>query len=164
MTFGNLTITGPDEGITIQGNDREGIFGIGDTYKTVVISNLIITGGKNEPSIEVKSSTTLLTLNNCTIAHNADSAGVSGGYLKINNCTIADNDGGGINNDGVLMLTNSTVSGNRGGAINSGDGSGGDTATIINSTISGNTASSGGAINGNSAAISIINSTIYSNM
>ncbi len=60
--------------------------------------------------------------------------------------TVSGSSGGGILNGGTVTLTNSTVSGN---TASSGSGSGGGiynfgTATLTNSTVSGNTASSGG--------------------
>jgi CSLREA domain-containing protein len=121
-----------------------------------------------------------LTLINVTITKNTVSGvndwggGIySSGPLTINNCTIADNIsgthnayGGGICNNGAMMITNSTISGNiTSGSVGYGGGiyTSGATATIKNSTISGNTATNGGGIFKAGFPVVVINSTISGN-
>lgn len=78
-------------------------------------------------------------------------------------------DGGGISNKENLIITNSSITQNVGNTGGEGDGVGGGinnsegTLTLINSTVSENTAFSGGGINNNQGTITIINSTISGN-
>jgi hypothetical protein len=106
-----------------------------------------------------------LTLNNCTVSDNVSGGGICDDYtdggggiendrgtLTVNNSTVSGNFadfycvGGGINNQyGQVTLNNSTVSGNGvfgfgGGIENRG------TLTLINATISSNSADCGGGI------------------
>ena len=74
------------------------------------------------------------------------------------------NSGGGIYNSGTLTLTNSTVSGNSatsgGGAIFNNNAG---TLTLTNSTVSGNTAFYGGGIYNNAGILILTNSTVSGN-
>jgi hypothetical protein len=74
-------------------------------------------------------------------------------------------DGGGILNVGTLTLTNSTVSGNTSSSGKTPEGGGiinGGTLTLTNSTVSGNNASIGGGIS-NSGTLTLTNSTVSGN-
>ena len=72
----------------------------------------------------------------------------------------ADRFGGGIYNDGTLSVINSTLSGNS--AANGGGISNYGTLSILNSTLSGNPANYGGGIY-NDGTLSVINSTLSGN-
>ncbi len=103
---------------------------------------------------------------------NDDGGGVfNNGTLTLKNVVVrnnqADDDGGGIRNNGTITIIDSTVANNTsigtsptsggGGLINTGT-----SATIINSTFSGNTAKNGGAIR-NDKNLELINSTLSGN-
>lgn len=149
----NLTISGPGaDVIRVSGLNNSRVFSIG--AGNVTISGLRITQGfASGAGGGVVVDDANLTLNNCLINNNdAESGGgllVAGGTLTVTNSTISGNssavEGGGISVRGsgsTLVLTNSTISGNQapnGGGISVDFGG---TATILNSTISGNGISS----------------------
>lgn len=92
------------------------------------------------------------------------------GNLTLNDTTIKEGnatgettgEGGGIYNSGTVTLTNSTVSGNT--ASSGGGGICNDgTVTLTNSTVSGNTAASDGGGIENFGTLTLINSTISDN-
>src|SRR5450759_3961866 len=94
----------------------------------------------------------------------------AGASLTLNNLTIANGiaaGGGGIFNNGTATITNSTFSGNSApGNFGGGiNNSGGSTLTITNSTFSGNSAAGGfgAGIYTNSGTLTITNSTISGN-
>jgi hypothetical protein len=124
----------------------------------------------------------LVVAKNVTIKNNSgESTTVSGGgasrVFNINagktasivGLTITNgsaNNGGGISNSGTLTVVNSTISGN---TATAGSDAGGiansGTMTLVNSTVSGNSsASSGGGIKTDGVALTIINSTITKNL
>ncbi len=116
------------------------------------------------------------SLSNLTISKGRGAGGIANfGALRVNASTITDNSadfaGGGIRNEGALTVVASTISNNSaafGGGISSGvQTSETATAKIINSTISGNTATSlgGGIYNGNitDESFTIRSSTIAGN-
>jgi hypothetical protein len=70
--------------------------------------------------------------------------------------------GGGIANGGTLTVVQSTISGNTANGGGGGISNNGGTLTIINSTISGNTASQGGGIQ-NVGTVTLVNTTINAN-
>lgn len=155
--------------------------------KTVNISGLTIANG-NQGGISNNQG--VLTINNCVITGNSGSAGVfnSGARLTIVNSTISNNTSGGIDNQillqgpnpsipSFLTVNNSTISGNSstgsfGGINNLTASNGAATATITNSTISGNTTSNTDgcagiknvAIIGGTATLMLTNSTVYGNI
>ncbi len=91
---------------------------------------------------------------------------ISGGELSLNEVTITGGTaefGGGIRNDGTLTLINSTVSGNT--ATNTGGGIyNNGTVTLTNSTISGNSAGTdGGGILNSGGIVTLTNSTVSGN-
>ncbi|MBL4672163.1 MAG: hypothetical protein JKX81_07865, partial [Arenicella sp.] len=124
-----------------------------------------------------------LTLKNIRIAGgDVDGRGgglyvVSGGELILSNCTVIDNradTGGGIaNQDSSILISDSAVLNNHafepgsgtGGGIDIRSVSGSASATVIDSTISANTARIGAgiSINGEDSSTSVINSTISDN-
>ena len=94
--------------------------------------------------------------------------GPSPGYLTIADTIISDNSEHGVYNDGgYVTILNSTISGNsagEGGGIYTGGGKLPGNLTVINSTISGNFASSdGGGIASFFSGLTIVNSTISGN-
>jgi hypothetical protein len=85
--------------------------------------------------------------------------------LTITNGTSGES-GGGVSNAGTLTVVQSTISGNTASAGGGGGGisNNGGTVTIINSTISGNTAGVGGGIlNTTPGTVTLVNSTINAN-
>ena len=115
-----------------------------------------------------------LTISNGNAGSNDTGGGgiLNNGKLTVTGCTIASNSaamslknqGGGIFNAGTLNLYSSTVSDNK-----ASDGAGifndGGTVTIVNSTFSGNTATTngGGIYNSATGTLSLTNSTISNN-
>jgi hypothetical protein len=88
--------------------------------------------------------------------------------LTVANCVISDNSGSGVQNlSAPVTIINTTISGNsagEGGGINTGGGKLPGNLTVINSTISGNFASSdGGGIASFFSGLTIVNSTISGN-
>ena len=83
---------------------------------------------------------------------------------SVNNPAVA---GGSIYNLGTLTIVNSTVSANTAGGISGGGGGifSAGTLTIVNSTVSGNTASIGAGIDnaGDASTVTITNSTFSGN-
>ena len=104
-----------------------------------------------------------------------DGAGLymeQGMHVTIKNSTFSDNhaagNGGGILNEGVLTLIDSTVSGNSAAGENGGGGIQNSSGiTITNSTISNNSATGAGASGGGMASnggATITNSTFFGNV
>jgi hypothetical protein len=177
----DVTITGPGaEHLSVSGNNESRVFWIA-AEKTVSIAGLTITGGYrdyshygdmngggilNEGTLMVTRSTIFrnildegcgggiwnggtLTIHDGTIADNrADhGAGIyNTGVMEISQSSLVQNDagkqesdGGGIHNRGTLRITHSTISRNHGdgrggGIFNSGSA----TLTILHSTVSSN--------------------------
>jgi hypothetical protein len=101
-----------------------------------------------------------LTLINSTVRNNQGGGiyGFGAVNITIDNSTFKDNGFGVSVLAGELRITNSTFSGNQGSAIKVDEA----TATIVNSTLSGNTADRGAGI-WSYAGVAIINSTIMAN-
>jgi len=143
---GTLTVTHS----MFSGNGEAGI----DSSGTLVVTDSIFSGNGSDG---IDSSGTL-TVTNSTVSgngyrgiHNSD------GWLMVTNSTVSGNGGTGIDNyGGWLTVTNSTVSDNSSSGI---DNSSYGSLTVLNSNISGNTGS--GIYNG--GALTVINSTFYSN-
>ena len=180
----NITISGP--GLLTVARDQQAadfrIFNIPPSH-TAEIDGLTITGGSLVGNGGGISSGATLTISNCAISGNSilttdglqhSGAGIYNvGTMTIVNSTVNNNQaliggffppsGGGISSDvGTLTIQNTTISENTvagsgwgGGVYNAGS------LTAINSTIRGNTASSGGGIFGGGATI--INCTISGN-
>ncbi len=116
-----------------------------------------------------------LTLRNVVVQNNqanADGGGIlNDGTLTIENSQVRNNktedDGGGIRNNGTITIINSTIADNESVGTSPTSGGGGlintaASATIINSTFSGNTAKNGGAIR-NDTNLELINTTLSGN-
>jgi len=157
-----VTIIGPGARlVAIDGASLVRVFFVDSA--DVSISGLTITNGNpfnaNGGAILNQGN---LTLTACTISNSktSDSSGGNGGGLfngsnataSLVDCTISGNTaesfGGGVYNDGTFSATNCTFSGNtalRGGGLISRFNGGVSSSTILNCTITNNTASSTGA-------------------
>jgi HYR domain. len=148
----DLTINGPGVfSIIVSGNQASRVFEIASEV-TVAISGLTISDGS---------------------AINDGGGILNAGSLTITNVVVSNNSatgGGGINNSGTLTINTSTLSGNSalhgGGVFNSNGG----VVMIVDSTLSGNTATTlgtggGGGIltAGIDSTLTIINSTLSGN-
>jgi hypothetical protein len=186
LTSGNmlitetLTIQGPGAGLlTVSANNNGSVFHVdpGSGNQAVSISGMTITQA-NEPCVYLVSyPPSHVTISGCKFTGNSDSAvleTVPGASLAIVNSTISGNSG---TIDGMIHLyrpqafsiQNSTISGNHdhnGGAISIYGTVPPNSATILNCTLCGNSASNdGGAVwlvnfGGN---LAIQNSTIVNN-
>ena len=168
---GTLTLTSSTVSSNTAGDDGGGIHNSG----TLTLTGSTVSGNtamdRNGGGIKNIST---LTLTDSTISGNTASNGGgihNSGTLTLTNSTISGNtvigpaaNGGGINNNiaGILTLTNSNISDNTGGV------GGGlinwSTADLVNSTISGNTASGeGGGIWNFEGTLNLTNSTVSGN-
>ncbi|WP_411844622.1 choice-of-anchor Q domain-containing protein [Roseibacillus persicicus] len=187
----DLAINGPQERITISGDNQTRHFYI--PLSTVSLSNLNLIDGDSIKGGALEVEQSILTLTNCDISNNVSSA--NGGAinserseLTLTNCSISDNSasgrGGGIfaygtRNDGSqLILSNCEVSGNTTSSTQNIVTSGGGIATdsldlvnIENSLLSGNSATSttrnrgiaGGLLSNSTGELLIENSTFVDN-
>ncbi len=165
LTSGELLITDAvniqglgAEQLTISGNNTSRVFKIDSNSDiNVTIESLTITGGQTSAGDD----------------NNDDGAGIwNRENLTLKNVVVIGNqavdDGGGIRNDGEINIINSTVADNTsvgtsffsggGGLINTQ----GASATVVNSTFSGNTAENGGGIR-NDGTLNIYNTTLSDN-
>ena len=194
----DVTISGPGaDRLSINGNQAGYgcVFGIAHD-NTVTISGLTITNGH----CGIYSDHASLTVTNCVVTANKGDSSVGGigidnslgpaapikrgnardgrraytnhpaGFpmLAVANCVISDNSGSGVQNlSAPVTIINATISGNsaaEGGGINTGGGKLPGNLTVINSTISGNFAfSDGGGIASFFSGLTIVNSTISGN-
>jgi hypothetical protein len=174
----NLTVAGPNAALlTVSANDASQVFSIGSGL-TVAISGLTITHGMAAHGGGIFNAGTL-TLKQVTVAHNTATT-TTGGSGACGGDMFNDGSGGGIENHGMLTLTASTLNDNRagppdftglhpsscGGGI---DNETGATLTVINSTVSHNSANAasygsgqGGGIS-NRGNLTVISSTISQN-
>lgn len=145
----SMTITGPEGGITIGGNNASRVFNIDSG--TVTLSDLTVTGGNatNGGGITNFGS---LTLSRCTIAGNTvtgDGGGVySTGSVTATNCTFHNNhayQAGGLGvESGSALVVACTFTGNTGRYSGGGIASQtGVTMTLYNSILAGNAAQYG---------------------
>lgn len=163
--FTNLTILGPGpEVLTVQAGGAFRIFETSSGSDTINISGLTLRGGApaaGPGGAIFLQATDTLNLGDCVVTGNQvannDGGGIfSRGTLNVDGCVITDNHvssgvgrGGGIASEGDLTLRNSLISGNTaanpsedGGGIAVVDGS----FLMVNSTVSGNSATNGGGI------------------
>jgi uncharacterized repeat protein (TIGR01451 family) len=170
----DLTITGPNAGLAISGNNSSRIFHV-QNGNTVSISNLTFTGGSASVGGAIFNKGDL-TIRNCTFTGNKavgsggaggaidSEGGGSAGSLTVINSTIsgnnADGDGGGIFNTGnsTALLTNVTITNNVADANADDEGLGGGLAqlsasnlTLNNTIIAGNFRATGEAVIPNGA-------------
>ncbi len=135
-------------------------------------------GGGILISVHPPGNTVILALNDSTLASNhADGGGGGGlfsdhGTVSLNNTIVSGNvakqAGGLANSSGTITLNGSTIRDNTavdyegGGLLNEGIGA---TMTVLNSTISGNTAGQiGGGLHNFRGTVALTNSTISGNM
>lgn len=115
-----------------------------------------------------------LTLNRCTVRDNLGETWHGGGIassgsLTVNDSVIAHNDagddGGGIAvSGGLLAVNNSSISDNAAAdEIGGGIHMNGGTATLVNTTVSGNVAALGGGIHVGGGMLTLLNSTVSNN-
>ena len=148
----DLTIQGPGaSSLTISGNNASTVFTVNSG--TVTLDSLTITGGSDANFGGGITNLGTLTVSNCTLSGNFGTQGggiVNGGTLTVSNCTFSGNTangfGGGIDNAfATATISDSTFSGNSGGTSGQGGGilnySG--TMTVNNCTFSGNSVSGG---------------------
>ncbi len=192
---GGAHITVQISGVTIRNGDARGAFGGGGIYSynaTLTLKDLIVSGNRaDRDGGGIMNDEGVLTITDSTISGNT-SGGKGGGIhsdspLTITRSTVSDNviqtsspfgtggEGGGIyfwpSVEGpALVVSDSTISANN---TNGGSGAGlhiGGSATITNTTISGNDArglggyyGDGGGIEARFAFLTIVNSTIVGN-
>ena len=170
-----LTITGPGAAqLTIDAKQQSRVMTIGDPSSSdgvdteITISCLTVTGGGEGEAGDSQSqqiggggiwSNAMLTLDGVTVTENSASFGGGirndHGTMLINHCKLLGNiakyNGGAISNDRELTIFDSVISGNSsldqdGGGISNYGGGHLASLTIVNSTISDNTAVFGGGI------------------
>jgi uncharacterized repeat protein (TIGR01451 family) len=131
---GDLVITGPASGVTVNGNNLNRVFKV-LAGKTVSILNLTMANGRANQGGGIFNSGNL-TISNSTISGNNAVGGTA--------------EGGAIySNSGTLTILNSTISGNMangsgGGLFNTGT----STATLVNVTVTNNRTDADGAAPG----------------
>ncbi len=179
----DLSIEGPGaDVIIVSGANQNRVFFI-ESGATVAISGLSIAAGFHEFKIEDTESGIggailnlgTLFLEDCVVRDSFAEFGGGGisndeaGILKVSRCAIAGNStgadgaGGGIENfSGQVEVVSSTISGNQadfgGGIDNIG------TLTVVNSTVSGNSAIGfGGGINNVAGEVALVFSTVAGN-
>jgi hypothetical protein len=181
-------------GLTIA-DGHDGVHGGGiANHGTLTLDNCTLSGNHADGAFEVEGGGIFndgtLALDHCTLSdnhifvppgflHSGNGGGISNfGALTITNSTLSGNtadgdtnSGGAIYNDGTLTLDGSTLSDNSafvgGGILNQHD----VTATVTNSTLSGNRADppsgggiGGGIANASGATLTVTSSTIAGNV
>jgi len=170
----DLMIGGPGaSSLAISGNNASRVFEI-DAGTTVAISGLTIQNGNGgyDLGAGILNYGATLTLTDCTVSGNSNAyhgGGIFnyGGTLVLANSMVSGNyagDGGGIYNAGVLAVSDSTVSGNTSGELGGGilnwDG---QTATVVSSTLSDNSAANQGGGIWNAGTLTVTNTTVSGN-
>lgn len=173
FTAGTGTVTIDGGGlVTLDGHSASGVFVV-NTNAHAALQGLTITGGKAFSGGAVGIGGTL-SVADCIFTGNtaADGGGAinnnDGGVLTVTHCTFDSNSatsyGGAIFSSGTATITGTTLSGNSadsGGAITNGFGG---TLAIVNATLSGNTAvSTAGGVYVNGGTVTAINSTFSGN-
>jgi CSLREA domain-containing protein len=189
----NAAVYGKNDGMNITHSVISGNFGaltaglgwFASTSGYLFVSNSSITGNRSASSragVFLDSHNFNVNFINCYIGSNY-AVGYAGGvdtkgaaaffYCLIAN-NVAGSVGAGITNDCVgpysVQLSSCTLSGNKagldGGGIYNTNAAGGSNLNLLNSTVSGNTATTGngGGIFQNGAALFLINSTVADNL
>ena len=148
------TITGPQAGVTVTGNQASRVFQL-DGGVTASISGLTITGGSVSGNGGGLVNLGTVTLTDCTISSNS-AAGNGGGLFNsgtatVTLCTIAANsaasEGGGLFSSGTATLTFCTIAANSaasgGGLFDLATATGTAAAMLTDTIVAGNT--TGGA-------------------
>ncbi|MEH2243208.1 DUF4347 domain-containing protein [Nostoc sp.] len=178
LTSGQLTITddvtilgtGTSQ-LTVTAKNASTVFDISGLGTGVNINGLGIASG----SIKI-NRTSILNLAKSSVSGNTAGNGISNsGILSLAYTSVFGNTQGGIYNGGSLSLTGSSVYGNTGASkIYNGNTAGGGifndassgktgTLSLINSSVSGNTANSGGGIYNQGGTLSLTSSTVSGN-
>jgi CSLREA domain-containing protein len=151
LTVTNSTLSGNSAG----GSSGSG-GGIGGFNSNVTVTNSTLDGNSATTGGGISGGAVLIS--NSTISNNiasGDGGGISGGVVLLSHSTISNNiasgKGGGIANGGVaITLRDSTLSGNSastgGGIYDEGTGNNQANVTVSNCTLSGNSASNGGGV------------------
>ena len=159
-------ITSTISGLTITGGNARYGGGIGDNGN-LTLSDCSITGNSAESNgggIVTGGAAETVTLSDCTVSGNSagnDGGGISGGRnLVVTDCTVSGNsssESGGIaaenGSESSLTVYGSLVTENDCTGDGGGIGLGGDTATLTECSISGNSAHAGGGIYGGGLAL-----------
>ncbi|MEP6810157.1 MAG: choice-of-anchor Q domain-containing protein, partial [Chthoniobacterales bacterium] len=193
----NIAITGPGAGMLIVRPESHVIassFHVFDVTATdtvsitaLTISNGIGAGIQNQGTATVTITDARVSNNGGTGSNGGGVLNTGTGHINIDRCTISNNrvaNGGGVYNNstaGEIDITSSTVSGNAAMSLQGSSSGGGifnnGTVYVINSSVSGNSAtggydsssnvagkaSGGGIFNSSGAAITITNSTFSGN-
>ncbi|QEH34974.1 putative outer membrane protein pmp20 precursor [Aquisphaera giovannonii] len=139
-TSGTETITGPAAGVTVNGNNANGVFQV-DRGVTASISNLTITGGNSFFAAGGLYNQGTITLTGCTFSDNtgffAPGALYNDGTATLTDCAITGStatfSNGGVTSFGTITMTRCSFTGNSGGLyLNNG------TVTLTDCTVSGN--------------------------
>jgi CSLREA domain-containing protein len=163
---GELTITGPTGGLTIDAhNGRSGILQV-NAGATVGLTGLTLANGTAYTGGAIDNEGSL-TLTGCTLSGNR--AAFGGGVLNNGTLALLDStlvgdralDGGAIDNNGAVSVTNSTLAGNTAGNAGGAIANFG-TLSLTNSTLSGNSASNGGGVY-NSGTLTLNNTIVGGN-
>ncbi|MGH1489996.1 MAG: family 16 glycosylhydrolase [Acidimicrobiales bacterium] len=181
----NMTIDGPDAGVTVSGDDASRVFEV-VAGASVAIDDLVIRDGAAAPQGGGILNRGSLSLNRVTVTDNVENSaspanfefgggGIyngDGATLNLIDSTVSDNTatnqpGGGIYGffNSTINVTSSTVSGNLSGDVAGGIRSLGIT-TVVNSTLSGNTSTAwhGGGIFHTDGQLTVNNSTVTGNV
>ena len=107
----------------------------------------------------------VLSLTNCRVSANEGRGLINSGQATLVRCTVSGNMGGGIANFGVggLMIDACTIRDNIAPAQPGGAVSNQGTVNLVHSTVSGNQATTGGAID-SSGTVTVLASTLVANM
>lgn len=180
----NITINGPEERISISGNDATRIFDV--SISTVSFSNLNLTNGSNQGALggAIRVREAELTLTNCEVSNNfcaGDGGGIGSSaaarLILINSelsNNVAEGLGGGISScDSELSLTNCEITNNT--SEETGGGISSKTLndvivslTLTNCVVTGNSASNnsrgirGGGVYAGDLSMVAISDTVFS--
>jgi hypothetical protein len=154
--------------LTVDGIDDHLVFSVSGS--NVELRGFVVTGGRGQaptPAGGITNDRGILTLTRTTISGNTGRGVYNFGTLVMSQSIVSDNtsedDGGGIFNfgEGTLTLIESTVSGNSATLGNGGDGGGiynsGASLTLIRSTVSGNSAKRAGGGILNKSGFGVLN-------
>ncbi len=170
----HITVIAPSNGvgITLNGNDRVGVFAI-DSNITVSLQNLTIANGFAGGGGAINNKNGFLTVINTTLINNTASQ-IGGaifnnsGLITISSSSFVNNEafvsGGAIYNlTGAITISNSTFSDNTASFSGGGVYNFGGNVTILNNTIHGSSSSFGGSGIHTDGGIITVKNTIIAN-
>ncbi len=147
---GDLDITGPTNGLTIDGNNNSRVFSVSSGTVTIDPMSIVggrVTGGHGAALLVTGGDVTvkdLLFTSNTAVNGNGGALAVTGGLLTVLNTTISGNtatNGGGVYNGGGgltmvnVTVTNNNANGDNGGGPGSTTGEGGGVHVGANPTL-----------------------------